>query len=51
VSHHENMQQQRTGHTFVHLESQSNDQALMITPQGTVKVLKYGLFTEPAEVD
>ncbi len=40
-----------TGHTFIHLEAQSNDQALMITPQGTVKVLEYDLFTEPTEVD
>ena len=40
-----------TGYTFIHLEAQSNGQALMITPQGTVKVLEYVLFTELTEVD
>ena len=41
----------KTGQTFIHLEEHGNDQALMITPQGTVKILEYGLFTEPTEVD
>jgi hypothetical protein len=41
----------KTGQTFIHLDEQDNDQALMITPQGAVKALEYGLFTEPAEVD
>lgn len=40
-----------TGHAFVHLDEQDNNQALMITPQGILKKLEYNLFTEPVEVD
>lgn len=40
-----------TGQAFVHLEDRDNDQALMVTPQGIVKVLEYDLFTELVEVE
>jgi len=41
----------KTGQSFVHLDEDENGQALMITPQGTVKALEYDLFTEPIEIE
>ena len=41
----------KTGRAFVYLDEDENGQALMITPQGTVKALEHDLFTEPIEVE
>ena len=41
----------KTGQAFVYLDEDENGQALMITPQGTVKALEHDLFTEPIEVE
>ena len=40
-----------TGQTFIHLDVEDKNQALMITPQGVVKALQYDLFTEPVDVE
>jgi hypothetical protein len=41
----------KTGRTFVCLDQRENGKALMITPQGAVKVLEFDLFTKPVVDD
>ncbi len=41
----------KTGHVFICLDEIDNAKVLMITPNGDVKMLERGLFTEPLEVD
>jgi len=41
----------KTNKTFIHLDELGNGRALMVTPQGDVKPLEYGLFTEIVEIE
>jgi hypothetical protein len=44
-------QNKKTGKTFIHLLERNNKEALMITPDGELKVLENQLFTDPVEID
>ena len=41
----------KTGQTFIHLDSQDNGNALMVTPNGIVLELEYDFFSEPVDID